>query len=376
MKKILITAILCSSTLFCANNPKDTYSYELTPFVSGILTDSNAGLENDNYFNGGISLGKNIDDSFIDQVEIGYMRSDSLEYENSNGNTNVNRAFINAVKKHALTERLSAYGLVGVGYQDVTQEAGDYDDSPFINYGIGLRYAIPYYGIAVKGDVRHLIATKDSQNDIMYTFGLALPLGRKSFETIAATIPIVNEEIIPAKIIDEDDDQDGILNSKDLCPNTVAGAKVDRNGCEIKDNDSDGDGVLNKFDKCPNTSVGVKVNKDGCVNIIDLSIKFDNNSSEIKNQYQKNLESFTNLLKQNKSLTAVIEAHTDSKGSESYNQILSDKRANAVMNALKSSNIDSSRLRAIGYGESQPIATNDTAEGKAINRRVTALVNR
>lgn len=374
MKKILFTSILCISSLFCANNPKDTYSYELTPFVSGILTDSNAGLENNNYFNGGISLGKNIDNSFIDQVEIGYMRSNSLEYENSNGNTSINRAFINAVKKYALTERLGAYGLIGAGYQDITQEAEDYEDSLFINYGIGLRYALPYYGIAIKGDIRHLVATQNSQNDIMYTLGLALPLGRKNYETIAATIPIVNEESTSTTIIEGDDDNDGILNSKDLCSNTKIGMKVDENGCEIKDDDKDG--ILNKFDKCPNTSVGVKVNKDGCVNIIDLSIKFDNNSSEIKNQYQKNLESFANMLKQNKSLTTVIEAYTDSKGSESYNQILSDKRANAVMNVLKSSNIDSSRLRAIGYGESQPIATNDTEEGKAINRRVTALVNR
>ncbi|MDZ7818943.1 MAG: hypothetical protein U5K55_10105 [Aliarcobacter sp.] len=99
MKNILLSSMLCASSLFAASAPSNTYSYELTPFVSGILTDSKAGLKDDNYFNGGISLGKNIDDSFIDQIEIVYMRSDSLEYENSNGNTNVNRAFLNAVKK-------------------------------------------------------------------------------------------------------------------------------------------------------------------------------------------------------------------------------------------------------------------------------------
>jgi OOP family OmpA-OmpF porin len=80
-------------------------------------------------------------------------------------------------------------------------------------------------------------------------------------------------------------------------------------------------------------------------------------------------------MQENKNLTAVIEAHTDSKGTDSYNQNLSQKRASSVVNALKAYNIDSSRLKAIGYGESQPIASNDNEEGKAQNRRVTALLN-
>ena len=374
MKNILFTSVLCASSIFAASNYSSDYSYEVTPFVSGILTDSKAGLKDDNYFNGGISLGKNIQESFIDQIEIIYMRSDSLEYENSNGNTNLNRAFVNAVKRFAITDRFAAYGLAGLGYQNVTQELGNFEDSPIFNYGVGLRYDIPYYGIAVKGDIRHLITTKDTQNDFMYALGLAMPLGKKNSDLVAAKIPIVVQEI-PEEAIDGDDDKDGVLNSKDLCPNTLAGVKVDKDGCEVKNDDDDKDGVLNKFDKCLNTSAGVKVNKDGCVDVINLNINFDNNSAVIKNEYKKNLETFANILKQNKSLTAVIEAHTDDKGSDAYNQNLSDRRAVSVINALKALDINTSRLKSIGYGESQPIATNDTEAGKAINRRVTALVN-
>ena len=75
-------------------------------------------------------------------------------------------------------------------------------------------------------------------------------------------------------------------------------------------------------------------------------------------------------------MTAVIEAHTDSKGNDSYNLNLSNKRANSVVEALKNYGIESSRLKAIGYGETQPIATNDNETGKAKNRRVTALINK
>lgn len=343
MKKILLTSILCASTIFAASDPSKTYNYEVTPFASGILTDSKAGLEKDNYFNAGISLAKNLDDSFIDQLEIAYMRSQSVGYEKTTGNTNINRTFLNAIKRFELTDRLAAYGLAGIGYQDVTQELDKHQDSAVFNYGIGLRYDIPYYGIALKGDVRHLIAVKENQNDIMYTLGLGMPLGKKyKDDQIMAKVPETVEEP-PRKIFEEKDD--------------------------------DNDGVINNLDKCPNTSPGVKVNKDGCVDTMNLNINFDNNSAEIKSMYQNKLSQFANMLKDNKTMTAVIEAHTDSKGSDAYNQTLSDRRAISVVNALKSYGIESSRLRAIGYGETQPIATNETEEGKAQNRRVTALIN-
>lgn len=371
MKKILLSSALCASFIFAASNPSNTYSYELTPFVSGILSDSKINLEDENYANIGLSLAKNLNLQYIDQVELAYMRSESVGYEGvGTGNTSINRLFLNAIKKYPLTEKLSAYGLAGLGYQDVTQESLSHNDSSLFNYGIGLRYDIPYYGIALKGDVRHLIALEESQNDIMYTLGFAMPLGKKYSEVIAPVVPTIVE---PApEIVDGDDDNDGILNSKDLCPNTRAGAIVDENGCEL---DDDNDGVVNAFDKCPNTSPGVKVNKDGCVNTVDLKINFDTNSANIKKQYISTLESFATLLKTNPNLTAVIEAHTDSKGSDVYNQKLSEKRALSTLKALENLNIDSSRLKAIGYGESQPITTNDTAEGRAENRRVTGLIN-
>ena len=352
MKKLLLTSALCASILFAASNPSETYSYEITPFGAGILTDSKTGLADDHYFNAGLSLGKNLDDSFINQIEIAYLRSNNLKYENSAGNTNVNRIFINGIKKLPLSENFSAYALAGIGYQDVTQEAFENEDSALLNYGLGLRYDIPYYGISVKGDVRHLITTQN-QNDIMYTLGLAMPLGKKDVDDIKAKVPIVQKE-----------------EKKEIK------AKIEEKPEVLPVNeDDDEDGVNNKFDKCPNTTKGVKVNTDGCVETINLNINFDNNSADIKNTYNDKLNSFAKIMQENKNLTAVIEAHTDSKGTDSYNQNLSQKRASSVVNALKAYNIDSSRLKAIGYGESQPIATNDNEEGKAQNRRVTALLN-
>lgn len=351
MKKLLLSSALCTSIIFAASNPSETYNYEITPFGAGILTDSKTGLSDDHYFNAGLSLGRNLNDSFINQIEIAYLRSDNLKYENSAGNTNVNRIFINGIKKFPLTEKFSAYALAGIGYQDVTQEAYEHEDSPLLNYGLGLRYDIPYYGISLKGDVRHLITTQNNQNDILYTLGLAMPLGKKDIDDIKPKIPLVQEEKEIKEIIEE---------KPEILP---------------KNEDNDGDGVYNKFDKCPNTTKDVKVNTDGCVETINLNINFDNNSADIKNTYNDKLNSFAKIMQENKNLTAVIEAHTDSKGADSYNQILSDKRATSVVNELKSLGIEASRLKSIGYGETQPIASNDNEEGKAQNRRVTALLN-
>lgn len=373
MKKILLTSALCASFMFAQSAPSSNYSYEVTPFAAGILSDSQANLDDDHYANAGISLAKNLNESYLDQIELAIMRSDSLKYKGTNGNTNINRVFLNAVKKLPLTEKLAAYGLLGAGYQDVTQEMKDNDDSALVNYGLGLRYDLPYYGIALKGDVRHLFGFNDKSNDIMYTLGLAMPLGKKYTEEITAKVPVIEEPIAPVvPVVDGDDDNDGVLNSKDLCPNSLPGAVVNENGCEI---DDDSDGVVNRLDKCPNTSPGVKVNEDGCFATINLNIKFDTMSDRIKPQYNSKLQEFANLLNENTNLKATIEAHTDSKGSESYNQKLSEKRAASTVKSLEALNIAPTRLRSIGYGESQPIATNDTAEGRAENRRVTGLIN-
>ena len=366
MKKILLTSVLCASYLFSQSAPSNNYKYEITPFAAGILSDSQANLDDNHYVNAGISLAKNLEDSFIDQVEIAIMRSDSLKYNGNNGNTNINRVFLNAVKKLPLTERLSAYGLVGTGYQDVTQEMKDNDDSALLNYGVGLRYDIPYYGIAIKSDVRHLFGINDKSNELMYTIGLAMPLGKTYSEKVIVKVPLVKEEI------DGDDDNDGVLNSKDLCPNSLPGVTVDENGCEM---DDDNDGVVNRLDKCPDTSAGVKVNADGCVSTIDLKINFDTNKAVIAPKYNNNIKEFANILKDNSTMTAVIEGHTDSDGSEEYNKKLSTKRAEAAVTSLENLDIDSSRLESIGYGETMPIASNETEEGKSQNRRVIGLIN-
>jgi OOP family OmpA-OmpF porin len=100
------------------------------------------------------------------------------------------------------------------------------------------------------------------------------------------------------------------------------------------------------------------------------SAHFDFNKATLKPEGKTALEAAVKALKDEPALKATITGHTDSVGSDSYNLKLSERRANAARDYLVSQGIDASRITTQGLGESKPIASNDTAEGRAENRRV------
>lgn len=140
--------------------------------------------------------------------------------------------------------------------------------------------------------------------------------------------------------------------------------------------DADGDGVDNCKDKCPDTVKGLAVDAKGCPipDVVKLKINFDFDKSDIKPQYHKELADFAAYMKKQQSFTAVeIAGHTDSKGSDEYNKKLSQRRADSVKDYLvKKLGLDAKLLTSVGYGESKPVATNDTDAGRAENRRMEA----
>ena len=147
------------------------------------------------------------------------------------------------------------------------------------------------------------------------------------------------------------------------------------------DLDSDGDGVLDSLDKCPNTPKGIKVDSKGCpVAIPDkvsitLLVEFDYDKSFVRPQYHSDIEKVANFLKAYPKTTGELEGHADSIGSDDYNMNLSRRRAESVKNYLvEKFNVDASRLSAVGFGESKPVATNDTKDGRQKNRRVVANI--
>ena len=171
-----------------------------------------------------------------------------------------------------------------------------------------------------------------------------------------------------------DTDNDGLLDKDDDCP-YLAGP-IKNKGCPYQDTDNDG--VLDKDDDCPNTA-GPASNK-GCP-VIEKEVEeilktaFDNLEFEtgkdiIKQASLPSLTELAEVLKKKSTWGLQIAGHTDNVGDDQKNLILSKKRAEAVKAFMVSQGIDASRLSTLYFGETQPIATNDTPEGRQKNRRV------
>ena len=180
-----------------------------------------------------------------------------------------------------------------------------------------------------------------------------------------------------------DSDRDGVYDGIDKCPDTPKGAEVDKKGCP---SDSDGDGVYDGIDRCPNTPAGTEVDKHGCpvetseteaaflnTGLISSSnILFELEKANLKPESKEILDEIGNIFVQWPDLEIEIGGHTDSAGDEAFNQKLSEERAAAVFEYLKANfaELESKNFTVKGYGESKPIDSNDTAEGRAKNRRV------
>lgn len=179
-----------------------------------------------------------------------------------------------------------------------------------------------------------------------------------------------------------DSDGDGVFDDKDMCPGTPKGAPVDARGCPL---DSDGDLVPDYQDKCPGTPRGAKVDANGCEIkapakampapiqkvVISNVLLFDFDSAALKPGAVSALDNAYAKFKKNDNVDMVIiTGHTDSMGSDAYNQGLSEHRANAVRDYLIGEGANPENLGAGGKGESKPVDTNDTKEGRQNNRRV------
>ncbi len=191
-----------------------------------------------------------------------------------------------------------------------------------------------------------------------------------------------------------DSDGDGVPDELDRCPDTPAGIAVGADGCPL---DSDGDGIPDYLDECPNSPPGAKVLPNGCAlegdcrkprpgeqvnergcaieqSFILRGVKFDFDSDRLTPAAREILNGVAATLQAYPNIDVELEGHTDSVGSDSYNLGLSERRANAVKAYLDGQGVPARRMRPVGYGESRPIASNETEDGREENRRVELRV--
>ena len=204
-----------------------------------------------------------------------------------------------------------------------------------------------------------------------YRFNVGLLFG-------GAAEPAPAAAAAPARAVDSDGD--GLADGADACPATPASTA---DGCPpaapVVQADSDDDGVADSADACPGTLGGLKVDEKGCVvetvggeaqSIVLKGVTFLPGSATLTEDAKGVLETAAAALSGQKSLEVELGGHTDSQGKDAANLALSQKRADSVRQYLVGKGIDGGRMTAKGYGETQPIADNNTPAGRAENRRV------
>ena len=322
------------------------------------------GLYKENGLYAGAALGVELTPSTQFQVEYGVSNTDAVndagtisldaEQEMISGNFLIGTEEFTGYTDNAF----KPYVLVGAGQSKIEVEdaAGNFvtgSKDTIGNLGLGAMYRIND-ALSLRGEARAIHNFDESWWEGMALAGLEVVLGGHLAPTVA--VPPMQEPVV------------------DTAPVVVIESDLD----------SDGDGVPDSIDACPGTPMNVVVDERGCpvqVDIEDtlkmeLRVFFDNDKSTIKNQYKPEIAKVAEKMREYPNSVASIEGHASKTGpSAAYNQRLSEARAVAVKSMLTNEfGIAPNRLSTVGYGYDRPIADNNTEEGRAMNRRVFAII--
>ncbi|MFT3930317.1 MAG: OmpA family protein [Spongiibacteraceae bacterium] len=350
MKKLALTAVVSSALVASAVVQADPGQFFLTPFVGVQKFDSS--VESDDVKDDTIwGVGGEYQFSNHFGVELDYTRGmDDLDVE-PGVTAEYDRLSLDGIYYFSPTGtggKVVPYAKLGAGHSRYDYDfAGASDDqATHLDAGVGLRINFTDH-FSLRPEIKYIHELDESLSHTAFTLGFGFAFGGASKPAPVAAAPAPAVVAPPPAPVDSDGD--GVYDDKDKCPNTARGLEVDADGCEFH---------LTKTEE------------------VRLEIKFANNKADITDDYVGEVERVAKFMKKYASANAEIAGHTDSTASDAYNQKLSQRRADAVKTMLVTRfGIDAARLTAVGYGESKPIASNDTAEGRAQNRRVVAVMH-
>ncbi len=443
--KHLYPLLMGGGILACASMPAAAEmapgDFYVSPMINHIEEDSERNVDDGDNFGLHFGLGYVMSEGW--NLEA-YGVKNSLDYANGTGKYDMLGAGLDVLYIFDRTS-ISPYGLIGAGALWTRNDAVH----PMASAGAGLLVPLNNQGAALRAEARYRLdqndehfADVDSFSDWVIGLGLIAPFG-KPVQAAAAPTPMPAPAAVAAPapapapvapatiaIAPADDDGDSVPNGDDQCPNTPAGAKVYKTGCEVdsdfdkvvdsqdacpnttsgvavdargceadSDNDkvgnsqdqcpntpagirvdntgceidSDKDGVVDSADKCPGTAAGTRIDNQGCELkevIILKGVTFAIDSAQLVGDSRQVLDEMASIMKRNKDMVVEIRGYTDSHGSEAHNVKLSQQRAEAVREYLIAKGVTPISLTAKGYGSKDPIADNSTPAGRATNRRV------
>ena len=238
-------------------------AFSLSPFVGGFLFDGGENLKHRPVY--GLRFGYDFTKNWGAEAVFDYVNT---KYTKTDSNTNVYNYRLEGLYHFIPDSKLVPFLAVGVGGMSIDYSGNTSDKTrATVDYGAGLKYFVTDW-LALRGDVRHVLAFGSVHSNLEYGLGLTFYFGgakRAVAPVVAAEEPKKPEAAAPAVVapppVEQDSDNDGVPDSRDKCPGTPAGVAVDKDGCPL---DSDKDGVPDYLDKCPGTPLGVAVDKDGC----------------------------------------------------------------------------------------------------------------
>lgn len=323
-------------------------------------------LVDDEVVGGALGFGYSLSEHF--NVEFDLQKLNMSGDPSSNPDQDQTAVNLNLMNIYNRSGLFAPYLLAGAGIvnTDLKDGSQDHDDLQ-LQGGAGVLTRLWSDRVSLRTEVLYRWQDASSSlSDVLVNAGVSVALGSKPVEAAPVAAPVA----VPVVAAPKDSDGDGVVDPADKCPGTVAGAKVNAQGCEL---DGDADGVVDRLDECPGSPAGAKVDARGCEESLVLrGVVFDNDSSKITAQSEMILDSVADILSKRTHFKHIeVRGHTDSVGTDQYNQKLSQRRADAVKSYLVGKGLAAGLFTTKGFGESQPIAPNDTADGREQNRRVT-----
>jgi len=346
---ILISAMgLAYGTVNAAD---ETGKWYINPMYGYTWLDKARNVDDDDSW--GLGIGKHLSDHWSLEVN-GFFGADDYNNDTTGLSLEQNAYSLDALVVFARDRAVSPYITFGAGYIDnVFSGVENNLDGPLAQAGLGLMIDVgenagKTFVFQLRPEVKVRYDWADSPNhddfhDYIANLGFAFNFGPAPY-VAPPPAPPAPPPPPPAPPPPADSDGDGVLDPQDQCPGTPRGVVVDAVGCPRK----------------------------GSVTL--HGVNFENDSATLMATSRPVLDEVATDLKAHPRLKVELEGHTDSVGSAQYNLGLSQRRADSVREYLISQGVSASQLTSKGYGESKPIATNDTPGGRAGNRRVVMSV--
>lgn len=364
----LVTAVSSFSTLAVAQQQA---GFTITPSIGYYNMDDDRNTKDDVAYS--LGVGYQFDNPWA--AELVHLNVDT-RLSSSNTNVDVEQYRLDALYHLPVNYslNLTPYLAAGIGTADINEPS---TNNTQLNAGGGVKYALND-GLLLRADFRLLHDEKDHHVDHIASVGLqmtfghteskAKPMATMSTKPVTET-PLTEETVIEEETTTEDPAEGSIPALKVIAEPNMESQPIE--------------GVL-PTQSIPNKPVFIKdeeprLSEQAMVvetqRPVTLQVQFDSNTTTVEEAFYPEIEKLAIYLNENPYRMVVLEGHTDSRGGADYNQAISEKRAQAIADVLiKTFQVSEKRVSAIGYGEEQPLFSNDTEEHRKANRRVAAVI--